>query len=366
MKLSTFLLSVLALFPLSDAVSSGRKKKKVKPTPPAKKTFVGSVVTLSHVRADKPDVDPLVFAHCFIDAFNEVFKSTSFTLEDGFTSKTFKVPEDDGSSDGDDVVEDESLSRRHNWGSYSGNTIVSWWSGSCGSCSSDNWQDDDVWNYDTELRGSTMLRRLASTSAGKHKAFEAALCYKLISTGDPSLAELRHCSVEFTYAANAMDAFQSEPAVSVGATTTPPTTGTLRCHLDIDYVYGSTFNPGELEITGQIFRDSYNLIHAGMGHKITKVEFLRRIDLPDDPASTGPKDYYDRIWWMKAEYECVDNCKRLPPVAATLDHGLHKAFEDLVCLKLQASGLPTYHHSRDCDIAFALEGITDLFPLMEG
>lgn len=378
MKLFCFLLTGVFLVSFSGAVSSSttslrnKKKKKHKPVPPPpnKKTYVGSVVTLSHVHEDVPEFDPRLFTKTFVGAFNDVFKGSRFTLEDGFISKEFVVPEDDPEDQGDENY--ESLVRRRNpFAGYSSHTFMTWWWGGW-NYYPDADDDDTWWSDDQRMGADMMMRHLSSASAAKHKAFEAELCKRLTMTGDESVAELTHCSIEFTYSAATMvkagslvDSFtKPEPAF-----VTETTTGTLHCHLDIGHVLGSVFNQAENDITGDIFRNSYNLIHSGKGHKITKVEFLRRVDLSEDPDSTGPNDYYNRIWWIKAEYEC-QGCNHLPPADTdsfyfTLDQSLHKAFEDLVCLKLKTSGLPTYHSSRDCDIAFILQdGVSDLLPLM--
>lgn len=361
MKLSTIFLSLLALVPLSGAVSSPlrrRHKKDGKSSDkPDKKTFVGSFVTLSHVLEDKPDLDPQVFAECFINAFNKVFKGSGFTLEDGFVAKEFKIPEDDdGNSDGGDG----SSLTKNRWGNIGQNVYVSWWEGRCGACYTDRWWEDDTWNLEQEDSSWYLnaIRRLASTSAVKHKVFEATLLNRLIATGDESVKELRHVSVEFTYATSAMEAVQAASPAVQGA-------GTLRLHLDIDHVRGSAFNQAEIDITADIIGDSYNLIHSGTGHKITNVHLVRRLDFPEVPGLSGPDDYYNRIWWLEADYEC-DDCNLLPPVSVDYLDGLHKAFEDLVCVKLQASGLPAYLHARDCDITFELGEMDDLASLMEG
>lgn len=96
------------------------------------------------------------------------------------------------------------------------------------------------------------------------------------------------------------------------------------------------------------------------------MQLLNCINLPKVPGLSGPDNYYNRIWYLEAEYECDDDCNHLPPVLVDYLGGLHKAFEDLVCVKLQASRLPAYRHARDCDITSQLGGINSLPSLMEG
>ena len=147
---------------------------------------------------------------------------------------------------------------------------------------------------------------------------------------------MTHCFVEFFYSAATTPALSDEASPSVAET---QHVSSLHAQLDIDHVLDTKFGQAELDIIGNIFAESYNLMHSGSGYKVKNVDFLRRVDLPVN-KTPPPQKYINRIWWVKAEYECDGDCNLLPPfVAFTHDHRLHKAFEDLVCLKLKDSGL---------------------------
>ena len=180
------------------------------------------------------------------------------------------------------------------------------------------------------------------------------------------LKDITHCSIQFTYAATMQTAMEDALALpdSKVEGTTVSKTGTLHAHLDIDHVLGSSITLAEQDILGGAFRDSYNLIHSGNGYTVTDVELVRRVDIPETAATDSSSDFYNRIWTIKAHYDC-EKCGRLPPVF-TLERGLHKAFEDLVCLKLNASGLQSYAKASDCEIAFALNDVEEAFQSIQG
>uniref|UniRef100_A0A7S3L2U9 Uncharacterized protein n=1 Tax=Amphora coffeiformis TaxID=265554 RepID=A0A7S3L2U9_9STRA len=361
---SILILGLVLLNTLTEAHETLRRKKKGKKNDKKKRVpkqfYVGSMVTLTHVRDDgTTQVDHDILMRSLVNAFNKIHGEDSVEMDGGFVSKEWVIPEDDdddddgGESHGDN---NGSLGRRFNpFAHLSAHQFVTTWSGRCVFCGwdagpGDDYFGDDYWNDDKNYAMTT--RFLMTTGVGKHKAFEAEVVNELRATGIESLQEVTHCFVEFFYSAAMTPALSEEDPSS---DTKQQSSASLHAQVDIDYVLDMKFGEAELDMIGDIFAESYNLIHSGLGYKVTAVDFLRRVDLPED--KTPPHKYFNRIWWVKAEYECDGDCNLLPPVLAfTHDHGLHKAFEDLVCLKLKDSGLPAYHKARYCEIAFGFSG----------
>jgi hypothetical protein len=353
-KFAFFLLATFGIVSLVNAEDNLRRKK-VKPQP-EKHVYLGTFITLTHVH-DKnttSDVDPVVFTQSFMEAF-DVFSKDGYKIDHGFITKSFAVPEDDG----DDSTNDPDHTEVVGWNpfrGYSSNMFMSFWDAWCSNCPS--FKDDDFWSV-------TSVHRSLVGNGNAHKMLEAEFCNRLRTSGDPMLLELKHCYIEFTYSAVMEDivvsAMETEPTpISMLVDDTPLETGKMNCHLDIENVIGSSFSKDDLDIIADIVLKSYNMIHAGLGYEMTNVELVRRLDFPEEPCATGPNDLFNRIWFIEADYECSDKCNRLPPFFA-LESGLHKAFEDLVCLKLKTSGLPAYHKVSDCEISFVLDDPNEIF-----
>lgn len=356
MKFANILLATFgAILSTTDAANTLRRKK---PEPDEKHVYLGTMITLTHVHeGNLTDVDATLLGDCFVHAFDLVSKN-GFTIDSGFTSKTYTVPEeeedDDDKFDGGPDLGQAVSTVGNRFRGYSSRMFISWWDARCRNCRS--FDDDDIWDL------TSATKRLLLGDGNAHKALEAELCNELRSSGDPMLAELTHCFIEFTYSSVMEEAFETtNPVPLPDDVSLATTTHNMRCHLMIDHVVGSQFSRADQYVIGNILSSSYNMIHSRMGFNMTDVQLQRRLDFPEVPSAVGPRDLFNRIWFIKATYECND-CHRLPPFYVQ-ERSLHKAFEDLVCLKLKTSGLPAYRKASDCEISFVLEEPTDLFAM---
>lgn len=365
MKFHSLLLLGLALFvSCAEALETVRRRKKKgrKKKHHTEHVYVGSTVTLAHVHGNGTahDVDDKVLVHALTNAFNKLHYGGPIVMDDGIVSKEWAIREDD--DDGEDQGHKDgpvTVGRYNPFAHYYSWQFAVSWSGHCDLCSPfDGPPGDDyfagVWDDYYRLEDSAaslLLKKKKKDHAAKHKALEAEVCNELRATGIESMRELSHCFVQFLYSAAMAPATSSEHDSSP---VPAESTASLHAQLNVDHVLNLKFGPTALDMVGDIFAECYNLIHSGWGYKITAVEFLRRIDLPENP--TPPQEYFDRMWWVKADYECdTGDCRLLPPVDAfPRDEGLHKAFEDLVCLKLKDSGLPAYKKARYCEVSFGL------------
>lgn len=432
-------LLVLSCPPADAATGFRKKKKHGKPTPPPpqeKHIYVSAVVALEHVRdgSQVDDVDQDAIIDRFIQAYNTIHKYSDIRFVSGFVYKTFINREEDDEDDKDkhDGGTRTTLGRYNPFHYWGRNTFYVWFDAKCRYCYDDLFDvDDDVYDdrfakkhsrprhhyyhddywFTADAATAAKTTRadviLIAASRGQggskaHQAFQDDYCNQLRQCGNKPLEQVTHCEVEFTYTTTDLEALlhqhnqslarletENQDALSIAGSaswfalkadeTETVVKGSVRGHWNMDHVYGNDFFAADLDILAKIFQDGYNTVHSSSAlssvYKVTGVELLRRVDLPEGNAGNideaeeeddddGAHDYYNRMWWIKITYECDSAAAaasgsksfpchhhRLPPCAAAM----HKAFEAKLCIELNKSGLVAYQRVRDCEVHYVLE-----------
>jgi hypothetical protein len=208
-----------------------------------------------------------------------------------------------------------------------------------------------------------------------HSQFESTFC-KLISAADPaSFGEVTKCQIDFTYSvSDALDQHyhSSTDKNDKGA----DYQGSWRAEFDISHVLktddDSKLLATQMSVSGNCFRDTYNMIHAESNFTLNDFTINRQIVTPeiDDQAlETGPdgvKDYGFRLynrWWSfgggsgGCRFCAPDDRKFLPPVIMPrLTMGEHQAFEATFANCLRESGVASLAKVNNAHIRFAYTG----------